>query len=106
MANMPVSVFDFRTFPPNSPIVNEGEFEDSVYFVKSGSLRILKLVKFRVAKIPGGQTDLVPLPENEQVFCYRNFKKNSEDEDKAITCKLLHVKTIGPGEFFGGIGDG
>jgi CRP-like cAMP-binding protein len=99
MDNMPTSAFEFRIFAPNTPIVNEGEFEDSVYFVKSGSLRVLKLVKFRIVVLLDGSTDLVPLPEHIQVFNHQSPKGSANGRN--IVVKLLQVKTISQGEYFG-----
>jgi hypothetical protein len=70
--------------------------------VKYGSLRVLKLVKFRVVKLPGGATDLIPLPEKYQKFSHRDSDKNNAEKDyKNLVIELLQVKTLGPGDYFG-----
>jgi hypothetical protein len=45
---------------------------------------------------------LVPLPEQDQIFSHRAPKSNStEKEGKKIIFKLLQVKTLGAGDYFG-----
>jgi CRP-like cAMP-binding protein len=101
MENRPVSVFDFRTFAPNTPIVNEGEFEDSVYIVKSGNLRAVKLIKFYIVKLADGTTDLVPLPEHKQKFSHQTPNSIYEEDGKKIVVKLLQIAKFGEGDYFG-----
>ena len=73
-----VRSLEFRSFPPNTPIIYEGRMGSTIWFVRSGTCRILKLVKFKKAF-------LEPLPNNS----YSNListKQTQPDETIKLLC--------------------
>lgn len=97
--NVPISLFDFRIFPPNCAIVAEGDKEDCIWFIKTGKLRLLKVVKFEQRKMPDGTSKLIKIPDTDQIV--KKGQALTDEKEKKIIVKLLKIKELGPGDYLG-----
>lgn len=102
---MPVNNFEFRIFQPNTAVITEGHSDDTVWFVRTGSLRLLKFAAFRKVTQWDGRTKLVPVSDAE--ISSRRSSASAEppalprDGEAPIVSKLLQVRELHPGDFFG-----
>lgn len=100
MAHLPVNNFEFRVFPPNEPIVVEGQQEEYVWFVRKGSLRVVKLAAFKQVQREDGVTELQCCSPDEKLGRRSSFSSN-DSKDETLTTRLLNVRSLGPGDYFG-----
>ncbi|KAJ3380638.1 Cyclic nucleotide-binding domain-containing protein 2 [Lobulomyces angularis] len=88
-----ISVFDIRVIPPNQAIVIEGEVEETIWFIRSGSVRILKLIKFEKKYVNNKQYILTEIYDEELIG--KSIKKHN------VVTKLLLIDRLQPGDNFG-----
>jgi len=78
----------YKTLPTNTIIIRQGDFSKSIYFIKTGKVKLLKKIDFRTE----GISDM----EN----CIKD--PDDEDYDKGeVESKLLEIDELGIGDCFG-----
>ncbi|XP_022084507.1 uncharacterized protein LOC110975934 [Acanthaster planci] len=86
-------------FPPNTPIIsNLAQAPDDIYFIKSGTCKVVREVTLLQSCLPFGHTklSLPPLDADHKVL--DSFKP---EKYQRLSRKLLHIANIGKGKFFG-----
>ncbi|XP_038057298.1 cyclic nucleotide-binding domain-containing protein 2-like [Patiria miniata] len=86
-------------FPPNTPIISDlAQAHDDIYFVKSGTCKIVREVTLLQSKLPFGDTKLSLPPLDADHNVPDSFKP---EKHQRLIRKLLHIANIGRGKFFG-----
>lgn len=108
--NLPLSIFDFKSVLANQPVVTEGEEEGTIWFIISGSCRILKLVRFYKRQVDKGCT-LESIDEQEQLLHRGPYIANKNQtqpkiqsdkyNQKDLVTKLLNIGELNEGDCFG-----
>jgi CRP-like cAMP-binding protein len=110
-------------FPPNSPIILEGERSDKVFFIVKGSCRTVKTVRYIEQQHPNGKVNIRRLTsiEWEEMTISQEIRKmqgrfggkimsvqldtktilHTPEGQKQLVTKLLNVHILEIGGFFG-----
>ncbi|XP_041463895.1 cAMP-dependent protein kinase regulatory subunit-like [Lytechinus variegatus] len=86
-------------YPSNAVIVSDlQDAPDDVYFIMSGDVKIVREVVLLQNKLPFGRVKLTPPPLDANHGVSPDFKL---EKYQKLVRKLLHIATIGKGDFFG-----
>ncbi|KAJ3053394.1 hypothetical protein HDU99_007986, partial [Rhizoclosmatium hyalinum] len=68
---------DLKSYPPESVVICEGDPCEYLYFLRSGSCRLIKALSFEKVKYHNGTYSLVPLSAEQQQQHYQNIMTNT-----------------------------
>ncbi|KAJ1554292.1 hypothetical protein HK405_005471 [Cladochytrium tenue] len=96
---------DIQVFPPNGLIVCEGDVADYIYFIHSGSCRIIKSVLFAKQQLDRKKFKLVPVSAAESASepppsSGSNSVHAPGRQPSALVTKFLVVRRLHPGDVF------
>ncbi|KAJ3100739.1 hypothetical protein HDU97_001966 [Phlyctochytrium planicorne] len=90
---------DVRTYPPNGVVVCEGDLCEYIYFLRSGTCRVIKAIPF--LKIPISRDKFVFRPIH---FSYKDSLESAEFDattaGTTVTTKFVVVQHLHPGDHF------